>query len=245
VTKALKEAMEKMREAGFEIRHPIQVAVDPKLPFMGYTMPEGRSFKVVISSMAVDSGMLQGLLLHELSHAYRMQTNHPSHDGQLAQEVINNLGSRALSPDYKLRIIRDLVNDIEDLYADRIAVKAMTEGRVISKNQLAEFLQSWVKDEPVESGDPERDRWLNLSIMEKNARAISQMRKQRITDTDDKAKNSNKRFLQRLPSEMSRHEEYFQNVLSNLGENITEEAYRSLLTEYLNNFVKIAETGVM
>jgi len=37
----------------------------------------------------------------------------------------------------------------------------------------------------------------------------------------------------------------FQNVLSNLGENITEEAYRGLITAYLCNFVKIAETGEM
>jgi hypothetical protein len=133
------------------------------------------------------------------------------------------------------------VNDIQDLYADEIAVKVMTQSGAVSKRELTEFFQSWVKDEPVESGNTKRDRWLNLSIMEKNARAISQMRKQGIPDTGDRAASFNERFLELLPAEMSRHYEYFEKLLSNLKEDMSEEAYRSFLTDYLNKFVKVAD----
>jgi hypothetical protein len=245
VSEALKNATVIMKSEGFGIANPVQVVVDPQLPFMGYTMPQKDGFRVVVSGVAVRSGMLLGLLVHELSHIYRIQTNHPSHDGRLIQGAMSSLETSVLSPDYKLRIVQDLVNDIQDLYADDIAVKVMKRGRILSNDQLSTFLQDWVKDEPVQSGNAERDRWVNLSILAKNARAISQMRRHGIRDIGDKAANLNKRFLSRLPVETSRHYEYFQNILTNLNENITEEAYRSLLAAYLNKFEKIAETTEM
>jgi hypothetical protein len=184
----LEHAMRLMKDAGFEIRHPVRVVVDPNLPFMGYTMPEENSFKIVTSRMATSSEMLEGLLTHELSHIYRMQTNHPSHNEEIITAAVNKLGKRNLAPEYKMKIIRDLINDLEDLYADDVAVKVMTENGVISKDQLAEFFQSWVKGEPVRSRFAERDGWVNASIMAKNARAISQMIRHGIVDRNGKAR---------------------------------------------------------
>jgi hypothetical protein len=241
LAETLKDAMLRMSEAGFRIREPVNVAMDPKLPFMGYTMPQDGEFTIVVSGMALDSGMLEGLLTHELSHIYRMQTNHPSHNAQIIRQATRSLRGRALSHEYKQRIIRDLVNDIQDLYADEIAVKVMTESQIVAKEQLADFFQSWVKDEPVQSGNAKRDRWLNASIMEKNARAISQMRRQGIPDVSGRAASSNERFLRLLSVGMSRHFEYFLQLLSNLSENVNEEAYRKFLTDYLSSFVAIAE----
>jgi hypothetical protein len=94
VAEALRGAIQRMNEAGFGIRRPVSVAIDAKLPFMGYTMPQNGGFTIVVSGMAVDSEMLAGLLMHELSHIYRMQTNHPSHNGHLLREAIRSLGSR-------------------------------------------------------------------------------------------------------------------------------------------------------
>lgn len=241
VTEALKHGMDLMRDAGFGITSPVEVVVDPRLPFMGYTKPQGQSFRIVASGMAAQSGMLEGLLVHELSHIYRMETNHPSHDGQLIEEGISSLGEGALSREYKLKIIRDLVNDIEDLYADDIAVKVMIGGRVISEDQLAEFLQGWVKDEPVKSNNPVRDSWVNTSIMAKNARAIGQMIRHGVVDRGGKAANSNEKFLSRLSPEKSARFEYFKSLLANLKENSSREEYRRFLKDYLRSFVEIAE----
>jgi hypothetical protein len=241
VRDALIHAMDAMRDAGFGITSPVEVIVEAQLPFMGYTMPQGENFRIVTSGMAVESGMLEGLLVHELSHIYRMQTNHPSHDGQLIEEVISGLGRRALSPDYKLKIIRDLVNDIEDLYADDIAVKVIIGSAIVSEDQMTEFLQGWVKDEPVKSNNPVRDGWVNTSMMAKNARAIGQMTRHGIVDRDGEAANSNEKFLSELPPEKSMQFEYFKNVLTNLKEDGNKEEYHKFLYDYLRTFVEIAE----
>jgi hypothetical protein len=241
VAEALRQAVQTMNEAGFELRRPVGFVIDANLLFMGYTLPQDGRFTIVVSGMAADSKMLGGLLMHELSHIYRMQTNDPSHNGHLLTEAMRSLGSRGLSDVYKQRIIRDLVNDIQDLYADEIAVRLMTQSGAVSKRELTAFFQSWVKDEPVESGNTKRDRWLNLAIMAKNARAIGQMRKQAIPDTGDKAASSNERFLALLPGELSRHNTYFEKLLSNLKEDVSADAYRGFLTDYLNKFVRVAE----
>src|SRR2546425_985668 len=78
IRKARQTAIEVMRKAGYDIGNKVKVVVDPNLPFMGYTMPQGGNFTIVVSGGAVGSGLLEGLLVHEMSHVYRIQTNHPS-----------------------------------------------------------------------------------------------------------------------------------------------------------------------
>ena len=77
-------ALEIMKKAGYDIGDVVQVMVDPQLPFMGYTMPRGNDkYRIVVSGGSVDSGLLEGLLVHEMSHVYRMKTRHLSHNGQV------------------------------------------------------------------------------------------------------------------------------------------------------------------
>src|SRR4029077_6463034 len=99
VRKARQTAFEMMRKAGFDIGTKVKVVVDPNLPFMGYTMPQGGSFTIVVSGGAVGSGLLEGLLVHEMSHVYRIQTNHPSHNGEVLEEAIDNLGKKSVLRD--------------------------------------------------------------------------------------------------------------------------------------------------
>ena len=218
----------------------MHVVVDPTLPFMGYTKPEGNKFRITVSGNAIESGMLEGLLVHEMSHIYRMRTNHPSHNARIIDTVVNSLGERALPYEYQRKIVGELVNNIEDLYADDIAVSVM-RGMLVSEEQLSRFLQDWVKDEPVETGDPVRDRWVNASIMANNARAIGQMIRHQIEDTGDKAAAMNERFLSLTSPEISTQYEYFLNTLTNLKEAITQEEYRILLSEYLSRFLETTE----
>lgn len=240
VMQALSNAIETMRQSGFDIGNGVRVDIDPTLPFMGYTRPEGNIFRITVSGNAIDSGMLEGLLVHEMSHIYRMQTNHPSHNARIIDWEVNRLGEQVLPYDYQRKIVGELVNNIEDLYADDIAVNVM-RGVLVSEDQLSRFFQNWVKDEPVETGDPVRDRWFNASIMANNARAIGQMTRHRIEDTGDRAAVMNEKFLSLTSPEISTQYEYFLNTLTNLKEAITQEEYRTLLSEYLNRFLETAE----
>ena len=121
VNTSFNAAREMMAKAGFRIRSNIKVSVDPELPFMGYTMPQGQSFHIVVSGGAVGSGMLEGLLVHEMSHVYRIETKHPSHNANILEEAVATLKSKNRQHDYQKKILHDLLNDIQDLYADDIA----------------------------------------------------------------------------------------------------------------------------
>jgi len=241
VKKAYLNASRMMKESGFGLKSNVEVAVDPQLPFMGYTMPQGRGYRIVVSGGSVGSGMLEGLLVHEMSHIYRMENNHPSHDAEIIEEAISKIGKQYLSHDYQQKIVHDLLNDIQDLYADDVAMKVLKKNPILKSGQMSSFLQDWVKDEPVESGDPKRDRWVNASIMVHNARAIGQMTRHGIEDTSGKAADSNKRFLSQIPQAAASQFQHFQELMVNLKENMTRDQYRKLLADYLNRFLEVAE----
>src|SRR5438876_2601957 len=241
VRKARQTALEMMKKAGFDVGTRVKVVVDPKLPFMGYTMPQGGNFTIVVSGGAVRSGLLEGLLINEMSHIYRIQTNHPSHNGQILEEAIDNLGKKVVLSDYQQKIVHDLLNDIQDLYADDISFKVLRNSPIMASDQMTRFLQDWVKDEPVRSHDGVMDGWINASIMTHNARAIAQMARHRVEDTGGRAEQANKSFLSQISPRVAGRFEYFRNLLQNLREDMTAEEYRALLADYLRQFLEIAE----
>src|SRR5436309_13486409 len=241
VKKAYLSASRMMKESGFGLNSHVEVAVDSKLPFMGYTMPQASGYRIVVSGGSVGSGMLEGLLVHEMSHIYRMENNHPSHDAEIIEEAIDKIGKQYLSSDYQQKIVHDLLNDIQDLYADDVSMRVLKRNPILESGQMSSVLQDWVKDEPVESGDTGRDRRVNAWIMVHNARAIGQMKRHGIEDTGGKAAESNKRFLSRIPPAASSQFPYFKDLMVNLKENMTGNQYRKLLADYLNRFLEVAE----
>src|SRR3989442_15281473 len=241
VRKARQTAIEMMRKAGYDIGTRVKVVVDPQLPFMGYTMPQGGNFTIVVSGGAVGSGLLEGLLVHEMSHVYRIQTNHPSHNSQILEEAIDNLGKKTVLRDYQQKIVHDLLNDIQDLYADDISFKVLRNSPIMESDQMTRFLQDWVKDEPAKTRDPTMDSWINASIMTHNERAIAQMARHRVEDIDDRAEQANKKFLSQVTQRVPVRLEYFRNLLENLREDMTAEEYRKLLADYLSQFLDVAE----
>ncbi|HEV2225421.1 MAG TPA: DUF5781 family protein [Nitrososphaerales archaeon] len=241
VAKAQMAAMEMMKKAGFDIGNGIKVSVDPKLPFMGYSRPDVRGYRVVVSGSAVDSIMLEGLILHELSHIYRMKTGHPSHNAQVVEEAISSLGKKPLQHDYQRKIIYDLTNNIEDLYADDIAVRIMKDDKKLPPDLMSRFLQDWVKSEPAEGKDAIKIKWLDGWTMANNARVIGQMTRHRVADLGGRAAAENQRFLSKVDPSIANRFGYFLNLLTNLREDVTEDEFRKLLEDYLGSFVEMVE----
>ena len=241
VRKARQSAMEMMRKAGYDIGTKVKVVVDPKLPFMGYTMPQRGNFTIVVSGGALGSGLLEGLLVHEMSHVYRIQTNHPSHNGEILEEAVDNLGKKVALRDYQQKIIHDLLNDIQDLYADDISFKVLRNTPIFESDQMTRFLQDWVKDEPSKTRDSVMDGWINASTMTHNARAIAQMARHKVEDTSGRAEQANKKFLSQVSPRLAGRFEYFRNLLESLREDMTPAQYTALLADYLGQFLEIAE----
>src|SRR5256886_9959543 len=117
-----------------------------------------------------------------MSHVYRIQTNHPSHNGQILEEAVDNLGKKVVLLDYQQKIVHDLINDIQDLYADDISFKVLRNSPIMASDQMTRFLQDWAKDEPAKSRDAVMESWNNASIMTHNARALAQMARRGVED---------------------------------------------------------------
>jgi hypothetical protein len=239
--RARQNALDMMKQAGYDIGTKVKVVVDPQLPFMGYTMPQGRNFTIVVSGGAIGSGLLEGLLVHEMSHVYRIQTDHPSHNGEILEEAVDNLGKKIALRDYQQKIIHDLLNDIQDLYADDISFKVLRKTPIFESNRMTSFLQDWVKDQPAKTRDVVMDSWINTSIMAHNARAIAQMARHRVVDTGGRAEQASKKFLSQVSPRIAGRFEYFRNLLENLREDMTPAQYRALLADYLGKFLETAE----
>jgi len=141
-----------MKRSGFEINQNVEVAVDESLPFMGYTSRQWQRQLIVVSGFAVKSNMLEGLLTHELSHVYRSQTKHPSHNDQIITDLLRSFASNHdVNEHYQMEILHQVINHVQDLYADDIAIKILTAERSDSADleRLGEFFSDWVRDEPI------------------------------------------------------------------------------------------------
>lgn len=44
---------------------------------MGYSTKRKGGYVIVVSGMALKSGLVEGLLIHEMCHVYRTNMNHP------------------------------------------------------------------------------------------------------------------------------------------------------------------------
>jgi hypothetical protein len=241
VRAAFRDALDRMRESGHDVGPGVHVAVDPRLPIMGYSFPSGEGFQIVVSGGAVESGMLEGLIVHEMSHIYRMRTRHPSHNGRVIEEAVNAVADGVATRDYQKKILHDLVNNVEDLYADDISFNVLKGNGSFTVDRMSRFLQDWVEDEPVRSRDPRRDRWANAWLVANNARAIAQMARHGVPDIDGVADAANRKLLSRLPPAAAQEFEYFRDLLANLREDLTLGEYRRLLVDYLTRFVELAE----
>ncbi len=240
-TNAFNFAARRMREAGFDVGGRIEVVLDHELEVGGYSIRgQGDRFRIVASGKAVSSGRLDGLLLHEMSHIYRMRTKHPSHDSRIIEDATNRVASGVVTQDYQRKILHDLVNNVEDLYADDIAFRVIRKSGVLTAEQASALLQEWVEDRPAESRDATRARWENAWSLANNARAIAQLARHAVEDIGGRAAAANGRFLSRLGPAARGEFEYFRNRLENLKEEVTGDEYRELLIDYLSRFREVA-----
>ena len=242
IEEAANVAAGRMRTAGFDIGDRVEVVVDPRLPIMGYTVSgEGGRFRIVVSGNALKSGLIDGLLVHEMSHIYRMVTKHPSHNPRIIEEATNRATAGVVLKDYQWKTLHDLVNNIEDLYADDIAFEVIRRSGILTAGQASEFLQNWVEDEVAEGSVGTRAQWANAWRLANNARAIAQMTRHHVEDTDGRAATFNARLLSHLGPGANGDFEYFRALLTGLREKITPDEYRDLLVAYLTRFERLAE----
>jgi hypothetical protein len=239
VSEALKDTLDMMKHARFVIDQDVSVIVDEKLPFMGYTSRQPHGHTIVVSGFSVKSGMLKGLLTHELSHVYRNITDHPSHNERIIAHLAGSFNNQhKLDTDYQGEILHQVINHVQDLYADDISMKVLVNGEsgLFDSKQLEEFFVEWVKEEPVKTGAARRDQWVNGAIMLSNCFALSNMQRHSIGDNKLGAKSKSDTFLSRINPEAAEEFRYFNNFMVGLREQVTDTEFIEEMEEYLESF---------
>ena len=237
----VRNALKIMKDAGFEISDKLTVSVDPKLPFMGYSTKKDGKDVIVISGEALKSGMIEELLVHEISHIYRITTNHPSHNSKLLNKVgYSIIKKRHLTRDYQIKLIQQAVNHVQDLYADDITFKAFSHSNLFPPNQAFAFFLSWINDQPSRAKGA-KTIWLNIGIMLDNCFALSNIIRHALPDPNHEAENKVQNFLFQTSKGMSDTFAYLKNLMINLKENVEEKEFAETLTDYLTAIVDLAE----
>jgi len=232
-----------MKDAGFEISDKLKVEIDPKLSFMGYSTKRDGTDIIVVAGKALESGMIEGLLIHEMSHIYRINANHPSHNSKLLNRVGRFIIDRShLTRDYQIKIIQQAVNHIQDVYADDIAFQVFNQSGAFPPDQAFSFFLDWINDKPVDSKSS-ITVWLNIGIMLDNCFALSSMIRHNVPDINNQAENKTQKFLTRTNELMKKEFPYFKDFMTNLKENITEKEFEKDLTNYLIRIVELGEVS--
>lgn len=240
LTNATRNALKSMKSAGFEISNRLRVIVDPELPFMGYSTKRNSDDVIVVAGRSLRSGMIEGLLVHEMSHVYRTNTNHSSHNRVLLNRVgYFVLRRNHLTEDYEVAVVQEAVNHIQDLYADDIAFKVFARSETFALEQVFNFFLDWISDSPSFSENA-KTMWQNIGTMLNNCFVLSNMIRHNMPDNDHQAEDKVQRFLSKADDQMKEAFSYFKDFMTNLKENITPQEFEEKLTDYLTKIVNLA-----
>jgi hypothetical protein len=241
IVKATQNALKMMKNAGFEVSDKLKVTVDPALPFMGYLTQRDNVDVIVVAGKAVESGMIEGLLVHEMSHAYRTNANHPSHNRVLLNRIgYSVLRRNRLTEDYEMAVVQEAVNHIQDIYADDIAFRVFVRSEAFSLEQFFDFFLDWIDDSPALTQDA-KTVWQNIGAMLNNCFVLSNMIRHNVPDIDHQAENKVQRFLSQTDDQMKEAFVYFKDFMIALKEKITEKEFKKKLTDYLTKIVDLAD----
>ncbi|CAN5125404.1 hypothetical protein BH09PAT1_BH09PAT1_2610 [soil metagenome] len=230
------KALSLMEAGGYPIKEEISLEVDEKLPFMGYTTERNGKTVIVIAGWSLKSEMSLGLTIHELSHVYRIETSHPSHNQTLHNRVlVDVLKGRTIYP-YQKEILFNILNTIQDLYADDISFKVYI--KEAQKENLSDFFLSWVHPviNPVKTDE---DIWKNAETLVNAAFAKANLKRHDVLDKDDKVKNAIAELLENISREQASQFNFFVKLMVGLPEEVNDEEFKEILAEYISAFLKV------
>lgn len=223
-------AMERMREKGYAIRSKVTLDVEPSLAIMGYARKEGKTHKIMISEWALDSEMLGGLVLHELSHVYFTERGACSHDSAILEEVLEGLrerdGLRAKETEYLV----DAFNHLQNVLVDDIVFAVMGEKE---REMAGKFFSEWVTDRP--SGEPVTD----AGLLSRNAFAIASLKRRNMFERGSEMFYRNQALLSALGSRSEQEFEWVESFLEKAKPEWDTEEFRKALEEYFDRILSL------
>ncbi len=227
-------AVGRMKERGYNIRSPVSLTVDPKLAIMGYARKEGEGHAIVISEWALDSEMLGGLVLHELSHIYFTEQGAHSHDGEILEDILESMkereGLRAKETEYLI----DSFNHLQNILVDDIVFDVMGDRE---QEMARRFFSEWVSDKP--SGDPVID----AATLCRNAFAAASLKRRKLFEEQSDMAYRNKEFLSALGGQAEGEYQWVESFLEQASPRWGEREYRDAMKEYFEKILSIMRSS--
>src|SRR6266566_2686821 len=113
VKAAFEEVAARYAEHGLRVSWPVSAEI-VSMAIMGATKSSGSSHTLFVSVRAVESGLLDGLIAHEMGHMLRTELGHASHNA----EVFRALSREVRIPRAAEGAFSAAFNHIQDIYAD-------------------------------------------------------------------------------------------------------------------------------
>jgi len=232
LNKSLSLALSKMGGAGYKICNRVSLQVDPSLRFMGYAKQDGKHHIIVMAEWALDSEMVEGFLLHELSHIYHTEKGTASHRSDVVHKVLDEIVMREGLTKKETQFLFDTFNHFQNIIVDDIVFEILDDERNIK--QIQKFFAGWISDKP--SGDCV----LDTALLARNAFAVASLKRRNLYNgIEDELASKNKQFLSILGG---RAEEDFNKVLyclehARCQDNSKE--FCKFLSEYLEQIVSM------
>lgn len=230
----LEWAKNRMKYKGYVVKSSVTLSVDSKLAIMGYAKKEGKAHRIVISEWALDSDMLGGLVLHELAHIYFTERGAHSHDGEMLEQMLQELkereGLRAKETEYLI----DAFNHLQNILVDDVVFAVMDE----KEQEMAKrFFSEWVSDRP--SGDPV----LDAALLSRNAFAMASLRRRSLLDEDGDMVYRNKGFLSALGQHAEAEFDWLEGFLEKSRHDWGKEQFRVAIEEYFDRILSLMRSS--
>lgn len=230
-----------MTDMGHPIDAKVEFRFDPDLRIMGYSRPLPDGYRVVAGKGAMRDNLLVTLLAHELSHVQRMASGHASHSHAAVQSAYDAIRLQGPQEPYHDEILHDVINNVQDLYADGIAFDVMQRMGAVPREGIGGFFLAWMKPRPEPSSDAREARWRAAHAAIGNARALAQVKSQGSHVQLRGAKRINSELLASLPPEIAEAQTWFQAFYDDLPPDPTTAGFTRALSDYVRRFVAIAE----
>jgi hypothetical protein len=223
-------ALDRMKQKGYEVKSKVTLNVEPGLAIMGYARKEGEVHKIMIAEWALDSEMLGGLVMHELSHVYFTERGAFSHDSTILEEVLEELKERDGLRAKETEFLIDSFNHLQNVLVDDI-VFAVMEGK--EREQTKKFFAEWITDRP--SGDPVTD----AALLSRNAFAVASLKRRNLFEKDSEMFYRNQALLSALGPVSEEEFEWMEEFLEGAKVDWEREKFRGELENYFDRIISL------
>ncbi|HKW43988.1 MAG TPA: DUF5781 family protein [Thermoplasmata archaeon] len=173
VKRTFEEVQRKYTEEGHRLRWPVSAEI-VHIPIMGASKSLKDRHTLFVSVRAVESGVLDGLIAHELGHMFRTEEEHASHD----PEVYRQVGQEVRIPRPAEAAFSQAFNHVQDIYADDLAFIVLESVR----GRMYEFFAAWIEGNLQSQG---KNRWQNVALAVTNGFAIGNLVRHGLIASDD------------------------------------------------------------